>query len=70
MGDQDGPVNKALASKPDKLSSTPRLHIVEGEIQLPEAGLWPLHICYSICVPTGIQAHTLNEWMDERKKEL
>jgi hypothetical protein len=51
---------KVLASKPDYLSSIPRTHTVEEKVNAQKLSSG-LHICCSICMPIGRQAHKLNE---------
>lgn len=41
---------KVLAAKPSGLGSIPETHMVEGEGQLPQIVLWPLHLIYGLRV--------------------
>ena len=41
---------KALAAKPDDLSSSPRIRVMEGEHQLPQVSLCLSHVCYGATI--------------------
>lgn len=54
---------KAFGAKPDEQKSSPEIHIVEEENQLPEVFLWPPHVACGTVIHTHktskcIQTHS------------
>lgn len=61
---------KALAVKPDDLSSVPETRMVEEENRLLNVSLSPSHVSYSICACVHICALNKEKWYKLRKESL
>lgn len=56
---------KVFIAKPDNLTSTTRIHKVEGEDWLLQADFWPPHMRFSMCVCVNLRGEGI-KWRKSR----